>query len=118
MKYFQILLCLLLSVTISLPASAMEGGNQAGKDLLVGQVSVPITATRIIFATQSPNQRGWLIRNTDAANSIYIGRDNTVSATTGFLVKAGETLSVPTQADVWAIAITAPVTVCWLSATY
>lgn len=84
-------------------------------------VGTVTTATQTV-ATLIPSvkdfiHRGWVIRNLDAANPIYVGKDATVSSTTGFPIKAGEVFTFPTQKPVWLIATGGSVNIAWLAMT-
>ena len=78
-----------------------------GEPLLeTGQVSVLDTATKIVEARS--NRRSLLIVQ-HGTNAVYIGKDSTVTTTTGVLLTgtAGTGISIPITGEVWAIAAVA-----------
>lgn len=82
------------------------------------QVTVTSSAAAIVTPiTPTLNQVGWLIRNTDASNSIYIGFNSNVSSSTGYLLKAGEAISLPAQQIIYGIAASSSVVICYISVT-
>lgn len=115
----KLLLILLLAFSViapSLPLVAADASNQGGTDFYVGQATVTTTATNVLPATAAfPAQRGWIIRNMDATNPIYIGRDATDSSSTGFIIKPGESLTLGSQHSIWMISTGGSVTICWLA---
>jgi len=53
-----------------------------------------------------------IVQNLDASNAVHIGFNNTVSATTGYRISAGGTLTINNpriQDEIWGIAITSAV---------
>lgn len=55
------------------------------------------------------------IKNMDAAITVYLGKDNTVSSANGYVLKAGEAFSLDNfVGEVWAIAASGTPTVCIL----
>ena len=68
-----------------------------------GQVSVTTAATKVVSARS--NRRSLLIVQ-HGTNAVYLGKDNTVLATTGILLTgtAGTGISIPVTGEVWAIA--------------
>lgn len=62
-----------------------------------------ITDTAIRMVSKIDNRARVTIVNRDAANSVYISPQNSVSVTSGFEIKSGETLSFDTKAEIWAI---------------
>lgn len=114
LKYFLVFL-----LVLSTPCMGMDAANQGGTDFFTGQATVTTSATDVLPATKGyPQQRGWIIRNMDSANPIYIGRDNTLTTGNGFILKAGETITIGAQCNVWMISTGGSVTICWLAPLY
>ena len=61
------------------------------------------TNAEVIFAARPTRVRA-VVKNLDAAISIYIGAADTVSSTTGLTLLAGESVEVFTTAAIYAIA--------------
>jgi hypothetical protein len=118
MKYFYVLVISCLLAFSSIPSLGMDAAAQGGTDFTTGQATVTTTASKVIAAQAYPGQRGFVIRNLDATNPIYIGHTSTVSSTTGWVIKAGESFTVPVQCDIWAISTGASVTINWIAPLY
>lgn len=95
----------------------MDSGNQAATDFNVGQGAAGLTAALLIPAR---NLRTRAVKITNSGptadgflSTIYIGKDNTVSATTGYPLAPGDTVVLNSTANVWAIADAAGVAVAW-----
>lgn len=78
------------SVSIVFATSGIQAAGQTS--ITGGATAAPLTSS-----TTYPN--GIQIRNLDASNTVYIGKDNTVTNTNGFPIKAGETWSATGQWD-------------------
>lgn len=90
-----------LLVLLLLTASAFaEPGALTGTN---GQQPLSTTARQIVSAGNS-RQRAAIVRNLDATISIYVGYNSDVSSTTGFLIKAGESLTLNTRAALYGVA--------------
>ena len=113
---------LLLSLVITLGSANIcvaQSGNQdpsvaGATNFFYGQKTVTTSATNVL-PTIYPGQRGWILRNTDATNPIYIGADASTTSSTGFLVKAGETISLPLKTGLWMISTGGSVNICWIA---
>lgn len=75
------------------------------------QVTAGVASAQVVAARAT--RRAVLIRNTDAANSAYVGT-GVVTSGNGFLLKAGESISIETTAAVNAIRATADVLLAYL----
>lgn len=115
-NFLLIFLLAFASILPAVPLVAATDSNQGGTDFYVGQATVTTTATDVLPATAAyPAQRGWIIRNMDATNPIYIGRDATDSSSTGFILKPGESITIGSQHSIWMISTGDSVTICWLA---
>ena len=76
-----------------------------------GQVTATSTSGAVVAARAT--RRSVLIRNTDASNSAYVGT-GTVTAGNGFLLKAGESISIETVAVVNCLRATADVVLAYM----
>lgn len=88
------------------PASNTGSPNIANGQVTAGAASGAVVAARAA-------RRSVLIRNTDGANSAYVG-GGVVSSITGFLLKAGESITIETTAAVNAIRATADVVLAYM----
>jgi hypothetical protein len=79
-------------------------------NLANGQVTAGTTSAEVVALRAT--RRSVLIRNTDPANSAYVGT-GTVSAANGFLLKAGESITIETTAAVNSIRATSDVTLAY-----
>ncbi len=92
--------------------------------LLTGQVSVTSAATQITSTTYggttasngvsswNSNRRSLVITNTSATLAVYIGKDNTVTSSTGQALLASQSISFENYiGPVWGIAASTSVTV-------
>lgn len=70
-------------------------------NLATGQVTG--AASPVSIAARA-TRRGVTVRNTDASLSVYLGGANTVNASTGLLLKAGESISLDTSAAIYVYA--------------
>lgn len=76
-----------------------------------GQVTAGSASAALVAV--NPTRRSVVIRNTDGANSAYIGT-GTVSSGNGFLLKAGESLSLDTTAAINCIRDSSDVVLAYL----
>jgi hypothetical protein len=76
-----------------------------------GQVTAGAASAQVVAARAT--RRAVLIRNTDAANSAYVG-GGAVTSGNGFLLKAGESVTIETTAAVNAIRATADVVLAYV----
>jgi hypothetical protein len=77
-------------------------GNKSGPQA----ISVPTTAGGIILAAADTSRYAVLIYNV-GPNTIYLGRDNTVTTATGYPVPSGSSFVDTISGDAWyAIAVT------------
>lgn len=88
------------------PATNKGAPNYANNQVTAGAASAQVVAARA-------TRRAVLIRNLDAANSAYVG-GGTVTSGNGFLLKAGESISIETTAAVNAIRATADVLLAYV----
>lgn len=70
-------------------------------NLATGQVTG--AASPVSIAAHA-TRRGITLRNLDSSLSVYIGSTNTVNASTGMLLKAGESISLDTTAAIYVYA--------------
>lgn len=87
-------------------ASKKGAPSFANNQVTAGAVSAQVVAARA-------TRRAVLIRNTDAANSAYVG-GGTVTSANGFLLKASESITIETTAAVNAIRATADVLLAYV----
>ena len=89
----------------------IKGGPKGGATVAAGQVQLSTTSGTVRAAR--PGRKSITIRNMDSSISVYIGA-GTVSSSNGFLLKAGESVSVDTTAAVNGIAASGTPSVCFL----
>lgn len=100
MKLLLLRLCLAFALLLA-PLPARAGGADRSANITTAQATLSTTAAEVLPA--SLVRRSVLLRNTDASISIYVGVLG-VTSSTGFVVKAGETLSLNTRAAIYAVA--------------
>ena len=88
------------------PATNKGAPSFANNQVTAGAASAQVVAARA-------TRRAVLVRNTDAANSAYVG-GGTVTSLNGFPLKAGESITIETTAAVNAIRATADVVLAYL----
>jgi hypothetical protein len=102
MKKFFLTICVILLFAIPVFSAGQEMSNPyiqwhktaIGTVLSTNQVSMTQAVAVIKAAPTSGHYRySILIRNMDAANTVYVG-GSTVTATTGFPLKAGESMTL------------------------
>lgn len=82
-----------------------------GNDSLATLQNALSTAAELVLA-KSPNRSFAEVKNADAAISVYLGKDSTVSASNGHLLKAGEAFVFSGYTGpIWAIAASGTPTV-------
>lgn len=82
-------------------------------DMTVGQNALSVTAESVLAA--NANRIYAEVKNTDASVAMYVGKDNTVSSTTGFLLAAGESLGFEDYTGaIWMIAASVTPTVSFI----
>jgi hypothetical protein len=86
--------------------------RQGAALLTTGQASVS-TVVQIIAAR--PTRRSALVTNTDASVSVYVG-NAAVSSSTGQLIKAGNSLTIPFTGAIYCVATTGRVVVTFAEA--
>ena len=91
-----------VTITGNVPAYVVSGAAT--------QVSVQVVATQLL-ASHSTRVRG-IIKNIDAANSMYVGYTSGVTSGNGMLLLTGESMPVGYEATVYAIAGSATLTAC------
>lgn len=86
------------------PVIAYAQQSLGGRQIASSQVSVATSATQTAQARS--NRLAVTIQN-HTTNNIYCGRDNAVSAVTGFRLPGvdGASITIPTSAVVWCIAV-------------
>ena len=102
-----------------LPAALTSAGNlkagvqelKGAANLANGQGVAGAAAAQLVAARAT--RRSVTVRNTDAANSCYVGA-GAITTATGFLLKAGESISLDTTAAVNCLRATADVTLCYV----
>lgn len=86
---------------VILDSGAVTSSSSRSTTIATAQATLSTTASQISALNSA--RRGIIVRNVDAAISIYVGATG-VTSSTGFLVKAGETVSVTTTAAIFAVA--------------
>lgn len=86
--------------------TAISGKLTGAANYANSQVTAGVASAQLVAARAT--RRSVLIRNTDATNSAYIGA-GTVTSGNGFLLKAGESVSIDTTAAINCIRDTADV---------
>lgn len=76
-----------------------------------GQVSVANTATQIVAANAS--RAGVVITNTSSTATVYLGKDNTVTTTTGQALLPGNSITLPVVGTVYGIVASSTQTVTY-----
>lgn len=89
------LLILLLTAAVSLAEPGSFG-------FTTGQKALSTTAAEVTPVSGNGRQRAVIIRNHDAAISIYVGVAG-VTSSTGILLKAGESITINTRGAVFAV---------------
>lgn len=95
-----------------LPVNVVMGGGSASMDFLPGQIALAglVTPKRVVDVR--PSRTRVVIKNTDATIAVTIGTA-TVTSTTGLPLLAGESVSLFTRADIWAISASGTPTLAW-----
>lgn len=107
----SILLALLLMTAVSFAAPDDKYGSTV---FATGQQPLSTTAVQVVPAGTS-RQLAAIVRNQDAAISIYIGNTAGVTSTTGILLKAGESITINTRAAIYAVAASGTPTAGYLT---
>ena len=97
------------------PGTTNAVADLAPANQATGQVTATTLAATMVIARAT--RKSVLIRNTDAAISVYIG-PATVSAVNGMLLKAGESVPVDTTALIQVIAASGTPVVSYYDAWY
>ena len=97
------------------PGTTNAVADLAPANQATGQVTATTSAATMVIARAT--RKSVLIRNTDAAISVYIG-PATVSAVNGMLLKAGESVPVDTTALIQVIAASGTPVVSYYDAWY
>lgn len=85
----------------------------SNNSLVTGQNALSTDAELVI--AESPNRQFAEVKNTDASISVYLGKDATVSASNGHLLKAGEAFGFEGYTGpIWAIAASSTPTVSFI----
>lgn len=80
----------------------MDSANIGASRMIAAVVALSTTIAQ--YGAGSQYQRGLLIQNVDALISVFVGGDNTLTSSTGYLIKAGDSVWIPTSGPVWLIA--------------
>lgn len=93
----------LVSVDPTQPLPVRDyGAGRGAPAFYTNQVALAATPKPLLNARSS--RRRVVVKNHDASIIIYVGPTSAVSSSTGFEVKAGESVALYTTAAVWAIA--------------
>lgn len=100
------------------PAAASGGGSSGSSPSSVGSLSWASPATQsvgtvtpVLIIPARANRWGADVQNLDGSNTLWIGPQNTVAVNTGWPVGPGQDYPLRTQANVYAIAQTASISV-------
>jgi len=97
--------------------SALLGAVATQPSFESGQTTVGTTAVRLT-SESTPTKRGVVIKaDDDNTGNVYIGKDNTVSTTTGFRLGAGQgiTIEVDDASKIWLVADADSQKVHWIA---
>lgn len=90
-----------------------SGGGSVAGDLTTGQNALSTTEEQVIPANTA--RRFAEVTNADAAINVYLGKDNTVTAANGHLLKPGASFGFEGYSGaVWAIAASGTPTVTFI----
>lgn len=101
-----LLVLLLLTASAFAEPGALTGTNN--------QQPLTTTARQIVSAGNS-RQRAAVVRNMDTTISIYWGYNADVTSTTGFLIKAGESVTINTRAAIYGVAASGAPVACYFT---
>ena len=105
------------NVVSDIPLSSLLGAVAAQPSFGSGQTTVGTTAVQLT-SESIPTERGVLIKaDDDNTGNVYIGKDNTVSTTTGFRLNAGQgiTIEVDDASKIWLVADAGSQKVHWIA---
>lgn len=85
--------------------------SPGGTTIATGQVTLSTSSGTVCAA--STGRRVVTMRNTDASISVYLGATG-VTTSTGYLVKAGESLTLTTTATIAGVAASGSPVVCYV----
>lgn len=95
-------------------AAPLAVSSGAAKSATIATSKVTLSTSASLISAASTTRHAILIRNVDATISVYVGVSG-VSSTTGFLLKAGESVSIYSTAAIYGIAASAAPAVNTLS---
>lgn len=95
-----------------LPVNVVMGGGTASEDFLPGQIALAGLVTPKRIVDRRAGRTRIIIKNTDASITITIGT-GAVTSTTGIPLVAGESMTLFTKADIWAISASGTPTVAF-----
>ena len=85
----------------------------SNNSLTTGQNALSVTAEVVLAAL--PGRNFAEVKNADAVISVYLGKDSSVSSSTGHLLKAGEAFGFEAYSGaIWAIAASGTPTVTFV----
>jgi hypothetical protein len=90
-------------------------GKRGATRGLTNTVSIPTAAGGALIVAGDSYRRRVIIVNNDPANPIYISYGNVPTVATGFPVLAGESITLETQKNLYAIATGAAVSVSYIT---
>ena len=87
------------------------------KSLQAGTGTVGVTATPLVGATNNRVYKGVWIRNTDAANTLYVGTSRVTTTENGHAIPPGEiiVLELEDPSEVYVLGSADPTAYSWLA---